>query len=74
MKVRAGQTYTYHPVVLDMLHPATGGRVEPLKDGERVVVVNLPGAPKANTMGQCHVERLDGSFYGMVSTNSLHKE
>jgi len=64
-KVKAGKTYVYEPVLFDVLNPPFG--VEP---GDIVKVVNLPGCPRANTMGMCHVEK-DGEFAGMVCTNSL---
>jgi hypothetical protein len=67
MKVRVNEHYIYKPNLLDIVD----GRTD-LKDGEEVVVVNLPSAPKANTMGHCHVNRLDGSFAGLVHCNSLH--
>lgn len=70
-KVRAGSIYTFHPVMMDVVwsqhHQAS--------DGQLVRVINLPGAPKAKTMGQCHIE--DAStrdFLGMVSIHSLRKE
>jgi hypothetical protein len=66
MKVKAGRRYRFEPVVLDLIHNKAPG----LKPGDIVEVVNLPGAPKCNTMGQCHVER-DGQFMGMVACNSL---
>jgi len=47
------------------------GRTD-LTEGEEVRVVNLPGCPKANTMNHCHVQRLDGSWGGLVHCNSLH--
>jgi hypothetical protein len=65
--VRAGSRYTYQPVLLDMVSPANVG----LKSGEVVTVVNLPGCPRANVMGHCHVTRADGTFGGLVVTNSL---
>lgn len=65
-KVRVGATYVYHANLLDRVDGRTG-----LKDGDIVTVVNLTGAPKANTMGHCYVDK-DGSFAGLVSTNSLH--
>lgn len=68
MKVRAGSTYVFDPVFLDLLHPCSKAT-----RGQPVRVVNLPGCPKANTMGQCHVNDLDGAFLGMVSTSSLSK-
>ena len=68
MKVRAGKMYAFNPCLMDMLMPE---HHRGLKEGEIVRVVNLPGAPRANTMGHCHVERLDGVFIGMVATASL---
>ena len=68
MKVRVGQVLVYHPNMLD----AIDGRTN-LKSGDVVKVINLPGCPKANTMGHCYVgDRKTGEFIGMVSTNSLH--
>ena len=66
-RVRVNAHYFYKPNLLDRVD----GRTD-LKDGEEVVVVNLYGAPKANTMGHCYVNRLDGSFAGLVHCNSLH--
>jgi hypothetical protein len=66
MKVRAGSTYRYNPVLMDLIHQCTTA-----KKGDSVRVVNLPSAPKCNTMGQCHIETLEGKFLGMVSCNSL---
>jgi len=70
MKVYAGHSYIFNPVLMDQLwvehHTA--------RKGQRVVVVNLPGAPKCNTMGQCHIEdAATGEFLGMVCVNSLEK-
>jgi hypothetical protein len=53
---------------MDLFSPAHRGLVK----GDIVKVVNLYGCPKANTMGQCHVEN-NGVFMGMVNTNSLEK-
>ena len=69
MKVRANAHYYFTPNLMDIYSPAHRG----LKHGDKVKVVNLHGCPKANVMGQCHVER-DGVFMGMVSVNSLQKE
>jgi len=66
MKVRANTEYIYHASLLDRVD----GRTE-LKDGDVVRVVNLPGCPRANTMGHCHVTK-NGVFAGLVHTNSLH--
>ena len=66
-KVRVGTKYVYMPVLLDAADPPFGVRA-----GDIVRVVNLPGCPKANTMGHCHVEK-DGKFAGLVCTGSLKK-
>lgn len=68
MRVKAGSTYVYRPALLDLIDARTD-----LKEGDVVRVVNLPGAPKANTMGHAHVETLDGKFIGLVQTASLEK-
>jgi hypothetical protein len=67
MKVRAGSEYFYHPNILDLIDGRTC-----LKSGDVVRVVNLPGCPKANTMGHAHIESITGEFVGLVHTNSLH--
>lgn len=70
MKVRVNAVYTFRPVLLDCVHV-----VSQAVPGQRVRVVNLRSAPKANTMGQCHIEDAStGDFLGMVSTNSLVRE
>ena len=66
-RVRVNAHYIYSPNLLDRIDGRTS-----LQDGEEVIVTNLPGAPKANTLGHCHVNRLDGSFAGLVHCNSLH--
>ena len=66
-KVRVGQTYIYSPNMLDKIEACTD-----LQDGETVRVVNRFGCPKANTMGHCYVNRLDGTWGGLVHCNSLH--
>lgn len=44
-----------------------------LKDGDEVRVINLPGCPRANTMGHCYVaDKTTGHFIGIVHCNSLH--
>ena len=65
MKVRVGSKYRYEPVFFDKMNPPFG-----VNPGDVVTVINLPGAPKANTMGMAHVAK-DGVFAGMVMTNSL---
>lgn len=67
MRVRVNSTYTYRPVLFDVCNPPFG-----VSPGDKVKVVNLHGCPRANTMGMCHVEK-DGTFAGMVMTNSLVK-
>lgn len=65
-KVRVGKTYRYDPVMMDKFDPPYN-----VTAGDVVRVVNLHGCPKANTMGHCHVQHLDGSFAGLVCCNSL---
>ncbi len=65
-KVRVNHTYRYDPVLLDVIHPPYN-----VRPGDVVRVVNLPGCPRANTMGHCHVQHLDGKFAGLVCCNSL---
>lgn len=67
-KVRANTVYRFIPNTLDRLMPEHYSATS----GQLVRVINLPGAPKANTMGQAHIE--DAStreFLGMVSVHSL---
>jgi hypothetical protein len=68
MKVRVNSVYTYEPVPIDLID----GKVD-AKKGDRVRVINLHGAPKANTMNHCHIETLEGKFLGLVCCNSLVK-
>ncbi len=68
-KVRVGSLYVYSANGFDRFHPTSNNSLE---SGQVVRVINLPGAPKANTMGQCYVgERETGKFLCMVSTSSL---
>jgi hypothetical protein len=70
MKVRANAVYTFHPLGIDVWHRRTYSATP----GQHVRVINLPGAPKCNTMGQCHIEDANtGDFLGMVSTASLQR-
>ena len=70
-RVRVKSIYTYDPVLWDYMHPPLGAEKGILKKGDKVRVVNLPCCPKANTMGHCHIETMDGKFAGLVCTNSL---
>lgn len=69
MKVRVNSEYVYHANMLDRCDARTN-----LKNGELVRVINMHGAPKANTMGHCYVVRSGDvdTFVGLVHTNSLH--
>jgi hypothetical protein len=67
-RVRLGATYRFEPTLLDKLHPCCDA-----SPGEQVQVGQLHGAPPPNTMGQCHVNHLDGRLAGMVSVQSLVK-
>jgi hypothetical protein len=67
MKVRVNQKLVYVPNGLDTIDARTN-----LKKGDLVKVINMPGCPKANTMGHCYVGHPEtGEFIGLVSTNSL---
>ena len=68
-RVQAGRKYVYRPVGLDVWDSRIYGGM--VKAGDYVKVVNLPGCPRANTMGHCHIETMDGQFAGLVLTNSL---
>lgn len=71
MKVRAGSTYTYNPVLIDRTDPPYG-KPQP---GQLLRVVNLHGCPRANTMQHCHVvDAKTGDFVGLVHTSSLEKK
>ena len=67
MRVRVKSKYVFHPVSFDVLFSAAPTAVA----GQIVRVINLHGAPKANTMNHCYIESLDGKFLGLVHTNSL---
>jgi hypothetical protein len=68
-RVRVKSVYTFQPVGIDKFDPRSDA-----KPGDQVRVINLRGAPKANTMGHCHIESLDGEFLGMVHVNSLVRD
>lgn len=68
-RVRAGYCYVFQPVWFDQANPPFDAQ-----PGDIVRVVNLPGCPRAGTMGMCHIERREDTgwkFAGMVCTNSL---
>jgi hypothetical protein len=64
-RVRVGRLYRYKPVLLDRAHPPYN-----VREGDIVRVVNLPGWPKAGTMGHCHVEHLNVILQG--SSAAIH--
>ena len=67
-RVRVNSLYYYVPNLLDQLDGRTG-----LQHGDLVKVVNLPGCPRAGTMGHAHVaDPITGDFIGLVHVNSLH--
>ena len=59
MKVRVGSLYVYNPNLMDCIDP----KAPSLKAGDVCRVINLPMAPKANTMGQCHVETVNSTSW-----------
>jgi hypothetical protein len=69
MRVNVNSIYRYNPNGWDMFRPCDGNK---LVQGQIVRVINLPMAPKANTMGQCYVaDVITRKFICMVSTGSL---
>ena len=70
-RVRANSVYHYVPVLIDKLHPPIAIGLNRMTVGDRVRVVNLPGCPKANTMGHAHFQSMSGEFGGLCCTNSL---
>lgn len=79
-RVTANAVYYFDPCMMDKIH---GNSTELFKLGDKVRVINLPGCPKANTMGQCYIIAADakkdsrGNYkapFAMVSVQSLEKE
>jgi len=67
MRVKANAVYVFQASFWDIVLRESYTPA----NGELVRVVNLPGCPRANTMGHCHVQSLAGEFIGLVSCNSL---
>jgi hypothetical protein len=68
-QIRVGSLYIYSATGLDVFRPTEGNTLE---SGQIVRAINLPGAPKAGTMGQCYVgDHETGKFLCMVSVASL---
>lgn len=70
-KVRAGKVYMFKPVSWDIFDSKSDA-----VSGQPVKVVALPGCPKPNTMGHCHIQRYDPIqdqwvFSGLVLCASL---
>jgi hypothetical protein len=69
MRVRVGGIYKYTG---NGLFDALDGH--PVTPGTLVKVINLPGAPKANTMGHCYIGDVStGKFLALVQTASLDR-
>lgn len=67
MRVRVGSKYRFVRAGWDIFD----GKFA-LDNGTVVKVINLPGAPPANTMGHAYIaDPVSGEFIGMVSTASL---
>jgi hypothetical protein len=68
-KVRVGSVYIFERNGFDQRWSHAD-----VKDDQWVRVVNLPSAPKANTMGQCHINDYHtGELLGMVDVRSLRR-
>ena len=75
MRVRANSIYRFTAGnFMDRNAKLTDGC--PLEVGDLVQVINLPGCPPANTMGQCYVRLVGDSSkaFVMISTSSLEKQ
>lgn len=70
MKVRANGIYIFQRSAMDC---AMRQHCADVDNGQRVRVVNLPGAPKCNTMGMANIQTLKGDVIGMCSTASLFR-
>jgi hypothetical protein len=69
-KVRLHVAYTFQPAGWDLFMPEHYSATP----GQRVRVVQLPSAPRPNTMGHAHIpDATTGEFLGLVSTASLLK-
>jgi hypothetical protein len=67
MRVKVGALYTFQANLFDAAVRPTG-----IPDGTVIKVINLPSAPKANTMGMCYAANPEtGKFLAMVCTASL---
>lgn len=69
-RAKHGKIYQYKPVGYDLWDSRTNA-----VDGEYVKVVNVPGCPKAGTMGHCHIQTRNAqgewTFSGLVLLASL---
>ena len=69
-RVTVGRVYQFRPNLFDELMSEHYTAVP----GQIVRVVNMPGCPPANTMGQCHIEDVETKeFLGMCTVNSLEE-
>ena len=73
MRVSVNSYYRFEPVSIDVWNPPHGTKAGILAKGDTVQVKNLPGCPRANTMGHCHIVTTAGTFAGLVCCNSLVK-
>lgn len=66
--VHVQSVYVYNPVMIDIIDCRNTAMI-----GEVVRVINLPNAPKANSMKHCYIQSLNGDYRGMVHVDSLVK-
>ena len=75
MRVRANSIYRFTAgSFMELNAKLTDGC--PPEVGDLVQVINLPGCPPANTMGQCYVRLVGDSSkaFAMVSTSCLEAQ
>lgn len=79
-KVKVNSVYYFNPCLFDKIN---GNSTELFKVGDKVRVINLNGAPPANTMGMCYIIPADAkkddkgrysADFAMVMCSSLDKE
>jgi len=71
-RVVANKCYEYDPVLMDRIHRPYGVTGGLFDAGDIVRVVNLPGCPRCNTMGMCHIQHPETTeFLGLVCVGSL---
>lgn len=67
--IRTNGVYTFRRAGFDLMMDHAD-----VKEGQKVRVIRLPGAPLPGTMGQYHIEDMAGNLLGMVDGRSLVRD